>query len=155
MGKICAFFGHRLICGDLSEALENAIRAAIADGATEFWVGGYGNFDSMAAGCVRRLKKEYSRISLYLIYAYLPTKEDPMINSYDGTIYPEGLELVPKRFAVSKRNQWIVRDCDMVIAYVDKTYGGAYAACQFAKKKGRVVVDLAEKCNETSVLDEK
>ena len=144
MGKTCAFFGHREVWSDISELLEQEVRTAIADGATTFWVGGYGAFDSNAAGCVRRLKKEYPYISLHLILAYLPTKKDPLEDMYDSTIYPEGLELVPKRFAISKRNQWIVSNCDMVIAYVHNTYGGAYAAYQLARKKGCGTVNIAE-----------
>ena len=104
----------------------NLLDTAITNGATTFWVGGYGAFDSYAAGCVRRLKKEYPQISLDLILAYLPIGKHALADAYDSTIYPEGLELVPQRFAISKRNRWIVDNCDMIIAYVRSTYGGAY-----------------------------
>lgn len=142
MGKICAFFGHRDVWADISEPLEQAIRIAVAEGVTDFWVGGYGSFDSYAAGRVRWLKKEFPEISLHLILAYLPTEKDPLADNYDSTIYPEGLELVPQRFAISKRNQWIVKHCDMVIAYVDHHYGGAYAAFAFAKRVGCITMNL-------------
>ena len=35
------------------------------------------------------------------------------------TIYPEGLEYTPRRFAISKRTQWMVQQSDYVIAYVE------------------------------------
>ncbi len=142
MGKVCAFFGHREIWRDISKPLQQAVRTAIAKGATVFWVGGYGAFDSYAAGCVRQLKKEYPQISLHLILAYLPTKKDPIADGYDSTIYPEGLELVPKQFAISRRNRWIVNHCDMVIGYIDHCYGGAYAACLLAKRMGKTLLNL-------------
>lgn len=144
MGKICAFFGHREVWSDISEPLEKAVRIAIAEGATDFWVGGYGTFDDIAAGSVRRLKKDFPEITLHLILAYLPAEKDPFSDTYDSTIYPEGLELAPKRFAISKRNQWIVNNCDMVIAYVRNTYGGAHTAVQSAKRKGRSIMNIAE-----------
>ena len=144
MSKVCAFFGHRDVWADISEPLEQAIRIAVAEGVTDFWVGGYGSFDSYAAGSVRRLKKDFPEISLHLILAYLPTEKDPLADNYDSSIYPEGLELVPQRFAISKRNQWIVNNCDMVIAYVRNTYGGAYTAVQSAKRKGRYIINIAE-----------
>lgn len=144
MGKVCAFFGHREIWSDIAEPLEQAVRTAIADGSTEFWVGGYGAFDVYATQCVRRIKKDFPGISLHLILAYLPTRKDPLADIYDSSIYPEGLELVPKRFAISKRNQWIVNNCDVVIAYVCNTYGGAYTALQLAKRKGRYIINIAE-----------
>ena len=143
MSKVCAFFGHRDVWRDISDPLEQAIRSAITEhGISTFWVGGYGSFDSAAVGCVRRLKKEYPYIRLHLILAYLPTKKDPLEDMYDSTIYPEGLELVPKRFAISKRNQWIVKNCDMVIGYVDHRYGGAYDSYRMAEKAGRTILNL-------------
>ena len=109
MDKVCAFFGHREIWDDISAPLEQAIRTAIMQyGVTSFWVGGCGQFDAYAAGSVRRLKKEFPHIRLYLILAYLPMKKDPYFCAYDSTIYPEGLEFVPKRFAISKRNRWML-----------------------------------------------
>ena len=61
---------------------------------------------------------------------------------YDGIIYPE-LEDKPKKFAIFYRNQWMVDRADCVIAYVVRTWGGAYATYQYAKKKGKEVFNLA------------
>lgn len=148
MDKVCAFFGHREIWRDISTAVERAIRSAITEhGMTVFWVGGYGAFDFLASHCVRRLKKDYPQIKLHLILAYIPTRKALLEDAYDRIIYPAGLELVPKRFAISQRNRWIIHHCDMVIAYVRNTYGGAYSALQQAKKKGCVILNLAESDN--------
>lgn len=142
MERVCAFFGHREIWKDISVPLEEAVRMAITDyGITNFWVGGYGQFDSCAAGCVRRLKREFPNVRLQLVLAYLPMGEDPLTSSYDSTIYPEGLELVPKRFAISKRNQWMANYCDIAIAYVNQAYGGAYQGYRTAKRK-KLVINL-------------
>ncbi len=142
MDKVCAFFGHREIWDDISAPLEQAIRTAIMQyGVTSFWVGGCGQFDACAAGSVRRLKKEFPHIRLYLILAYLPMKKDPYFCAYDSTIYPEGLEFVPKRFAISKRNRWMVENCDLVIACINRSHGGAYQAYKTAKGK-KVVLNL-------------
>lgn len=144
MNRICAFFGHREIWQDISGQLEQAIRTVITENnITTFWVGGYGQFDSRAEGIVRRLKKEFPHIALILILAYLPTDKNPSSDIYDDTIYPEGLELVPKRFAISKRNQWIANNCDMIIACVQRDYGGAYTACKYAEGKGKPIINIA------------
>lgn len=149
MRNICAFFGHREIWADISEPLEQAVRSSIADGVTEFWVGGYGAFDAQAAECVRRLKREYPAITLHLIVAYLPAKKDTFDDLYDSIVYPEGLEFGPQRFAITKRNRWIVENCDMVIAYVRSTYGGAYTALQLARRKERHIINIAEQPSKT------
>lgn len=147
MGKICAFFGHREILNDIIEPLRQAIQTAITEyGATSFWVGGYGQFDYCAESNIRRLKKEFPEISLQLIVAYLPTGDNIPENTYDSIVYPEGLELVPKRFAISRRNQWIIKNCDMVIAYINHSYGGAYSAYKAARRKGIRITNIGSLC---------
>ena len=62
---------------------------------------------------------------------------------YDVSIYPP-LENVPLRYAISRRNEWMVNEADLVIAYIKNTYGGAYKSFLYAKKKGKTVINLAE-----------
>ena len=139
---VCAFFGHRDVfrCDGLDEAIRRAIHEY---GADTFWVGGYGSFDRLAAGCVQRLKREYPHIRLLLIRAYLPRPGETLAKCYDSSIYPEGLETVPQRFAITHRNRWMAQNCDMVIAYVGRSYGGASQAYQSAVKRGIPVINLA------------
>ena len=74
MSKVCAFFGHREIPAGLKKPLEEQIcKAIIEDSITSFWVGGYGQFDSLAAHTVHKLKQEFPEIELLLVLAYLPT----------------------------------------------------------------------------------
>ena len=56
----------------------------------------------------------------------------------DASIYPEGLEDVPKRFAVSRRNMWMARNCDMAITYIEHDWGGAYQAYRAIGKEKTV-----------------
>lgn len=116
---------------------------AVTDfGVSQFWVGGYGAFDSVASAAVMQLKKNFPHIKLYLILAYMPKEGAAVPNFYDGTVYPEGLELVPRRFAISRRNQWMVNNCDLVIGYVDAGFGGAYAACRMAARKEKLLFNI-------------
>lgn len=135
MGKICTFFGHSKVNGDISEKLTEAIRTVIEKhGVTTFWCGGYGEFDAMAARTAYKLKSEYPYIKVILIRAYMPRKNDFIPEYYDETLYPDGLEIVPYRFAISHRNRWMVKNSDVVIFYITHQYGGAYAAYQYANK---------------------
>lgn len=143
MGSVCAFFGHRDVacCNGLDEAIRRAI---LKYGVDTFWVGGYGSFDRLAAGCVQRLKREYPRIRLLLIRAYLPRPGETLAKCYDSSIYPEGLETAPQRFAISHRNHWMADHCDMAITYVMHSYGGAYQAYRAAVKREVPVINLAD-----------
>lgn len=143
MHKTCVFFGHREIPAGLECLLEEQIRKAIIDfGVTTFWVGGYGRFDSLAAHTVHKLKQEFPEIELLLVLAYLPTEGQKVPTIYDDSIYPEGLELVPKRFAISRRNAWMAKNCDMAICYVKNSFGGAYEATKAAA--GKNIINLSE-----------
>lgn len=74
----------------------------------------------------------------------LRKKEDfPATDDLD-TIFPEGLELVPRRFAITHRNRWMVDQADYVVAYVDHNYGGAAQTLKYAKGKGtKQILNLA------------
>ena len=62
---------------------------------------------------------------------------------FDLIIYPE-LEAVPRKYAIFYRNKWIVEKADLIIAFVKKKYGGAFAMYQYAEKLGKDIYNLAE-----------
>ena len=63
-----------------------------------------------------------------------------LTDGYDETVYPP-LESVPKRYAISRRNEWMVRESDIVIAYVIRGFGGAAKTLEYAqRKKKRIVI---------------
>ena len=145
MSRICVFFGHRDCPADLSEQLDNVIRRAVTEENIDtFWCGGMGDFDHQAAEAVRRMKKEFPHLRLELALAYLPPAPDERHQRYDATFFPDGLETVPKRYAISRRNAWLARHCDLVICYTAFSWGGAYQAVQQAQRKHKTIWNLAE-----------
>ena len=141
---ICTFFGHR----DAPSSVEPKIREIIellivAKDVTCFYVGNNGNFDSIVHRQLRQLGEKYPHIRYYVVLAYMPTVKDEFdITNYSETIYPEGLESVPPRFAISKRNQWMVEKADIVVTYVKYSTGGAAQAKKLAERKGKTIVDI-------------
>ena len=105
----------------------------------KFYLGGYGDFDLFAAKVLHELKPEYPELESILILPYLDRPVESSL--YDGTIYPP-LENVPKRYAISHRNRWMVDQADMVIACVDHDWGGAAKTLEYAVKKGRRIINL-------------
>ena len=140
MGKVCAFFGHRELCQDIHHPLESAIISALQQGYDVFWCGGHGAFDLCAAGTLYRLKKTYPHIQVVLVLAYLP--KHPPLHIYDHSIFPEGIEIGPPRFAISRRNQWIISNCDGAICYVNHSYGGAYTAYRKLLRANKLLTNL-------------
>jgi len=61
----------------------------------------------------------------------------------DTSIYPH-IENVPPKFAISKRNEWMMISADLIIAYVNRSYGGAYKSLQVAKRRKKKIINI---CN--------
>lgn len=139
---ICTFFGHRE-CYSLDEkSVERAIAELIENGVDTFYVGHQGNFDSMVFECLKRLKEVYQNISFSVVLAYLPAHKTKY-DLYQGySIYPEGLEIGPPRFAIERRNKWMIAEADFCLCYVDHTWGGAYKFAIQAKKKGLTIINM-------------
>lgn len=142
----CTFFGHRIINKDIKDLLTRQIDILIAEhGVNVFYVGNNGQFDHLVAAVLRELKSRNPQISYSIVLAYLPEREKEYNQlSYTETIYPEGLEYTPPRFAISKRNQWMVQQSDYVIAYVEHSIGGAAQFTEYARKKHKTVINLAD-----------
>ena len=110
----------------------------IQEGASDFYLGGYGAFDRLAAGVVWKMKERYPQIRSTLVMPYLDWTPD--ISQYDVTIYPP-LELVPRRFAISRRNRWLMDRADIVVAYVTHDWGGAAATLAYARRKKKRIIE--------------
>ena len=136
---VCTFFGHRTAPDSIRPILHNTLTHLIEKGVDTFYVGNQGNFDAMARRLLSDLSEEYP-ITFTVVLAYLPKEktDDP-----ERTIYPEGLENVPPRFAVSYRNKWMLERADVVITYVSRSFGGAAKYKDLAGKRGKNVIEVS------------
>ena len=137
--KTCFMVGHRDFNENIYPALEATVEKCIREnGIREFVVGHYGRFDGMAAQVIRAAKARHPEIRLILLLPYLT--EHPLPEGFDGSIYPEGLETVPKRYAILRANCKIIEQSDCVIAYVRHTFGGAFQCVEYARRKKKPVL---------------
>ena len=136
---IVTFCGHRLVEEEplVRRWLEATVTELIQKEADEFYLGGYGGFDRMALSVVNHAKEEHPCLRSVLVLPYLDRKT--AAEEYDHTIYPP-LENVPKRFAILKRNRWMVDKADVIVAYVIHEWGGAAATLRYAESRGKPVV---------------
>ena len=93
----------------------------------------------MVRAALTAMKAEHPHIRSAVVLAYLPRA--PL--AYD-TVYPEGLENVPPRFAIDARNRWMLARADVVVTYVCRPYGGAATYKRVAERRGQRVIELAE-----------
>lgn len=141
---ICAFFGHKNTPESVRLSLEAAIRRIIEHYPdTTFYVGHNGNFDRMVLSILKKLLIEVPNLSYAVILAYFPTGK--LAECYNGlpTIYPEGIENTPLKYAISYRNDWIAKQADMIVCYITHSYGGAAQFVKKAENKGKIVYNVA------------
>lgn len=143
---IVTFCGHRDFV-ETAEA-ENQLTMFLEKYAREnvrlvCYNGGYGNFDYFAAKCVYKLQGRYSNIRNCLVLPYI---DQPFLdriaiftNRFDETIYPP-LESVPRKYAIIRRNEWMIDSADIIIAYVKYSWGGAARTLEYAKRKKKTVI---------------
>lgn len=106
-----------------------------------FYVGNHGKFDRIALGTLRSLKKKYPHIRYAMVLAYLPKKERW---EETPTLYLEEMAKIPRRYAIARRNEWMVEMSGYVIAYVKCNVGGAARYKTLAEKKGKTVLNLVQ-----------
>lgn len=145
---IVTFCGHRDFV-ETAEA-ENQLTMFLEKYAREnvrlvCYNGGYGNFDYFAAKCVQRLQERYSNIRNCLILPYIDQtfldRIEIFKNHFDETIYPP-LETVPRKYAIIRRNEWMIDSTDIIIAYVKYSWGGAARTLEYAKRKKKTVIQI-------------
>ena len=113
-----------------------------------FYCGGYGEFHSLSASCVESIRKNYANehcekifVTPYITEAY-QEKNALMKAYYDDILYPP-LETVPYKLAIIRRNEWMIKKADLIIAYVCYSWGGAAMSLEYAQKKKKPIINLA------------
>ena len=148
---IITFIGHSSICNhaDLAEKIKASIlENMIPNEHIRFYCGGYGEFDQLCAYVCRSIKELRKNCEVVYVTPYITDSHQNKIkyfnglNLYDSTLYP-GLENVPYRFAIVKRNEWMITEADLIITYIKKQYGRAYKSFLFAQKKNKQIINIA------------
>lgn len=142
----CTFFGSK----DTSTNIESKLYSIIVDLITNkkvytYYVGNNGNFDSIVANTLKKLKSKYPCINYYIILAYPPYKKVQLYNQdFSNTIFPEDLTNTPPRYAIVNRNKWMIEKSDYVITYVNNPFGNTIKFKSLSLQKGKIVIDLTD-----------
>lgn len=144
MDMVCCFFGHRDVPGGLTEHMLPVLSRLIDEGVDSFLVGNQGGFDSIVLHTLRLMKEKHPHITYNVVLAYMPgVKEKWLAYEPMETLYPEGLESVHPRYAISWRNKWMIQESDVVVTYITHSWGGAAQFAELAQKKKKRVINIA------------
>lgn len=110
-------------------------------GVTRFFVGTQGGFDKLAHRVLCEIEKSYP-IQIFVVLAYLnqPSYE----KDYDPqkTIFPDILTKTPPRFAIKRRNIYMIKQADFLIAYLNDPFSNTFYLIEEAAKKGKYIINL-------------
>ncbi len=142
-----SFIGHskinntRHIEKRLQEILKNLIQTKEF---VEFYIGRNGDFDILVASEIKRVQKSlgHQNSSLILVLPYKMKDGEYYEKYYDEIYYPID-SATHFKSAITKRNQWMIDNSDLLIAFVETDFGGAYTTLKYAQKKGKRIVNVA------------
>lgn len=138
----CTFFGHRDCPTSIKPKLLTVlIDLIVSQDIDMFYVGSQGQFDSIVRSVLQQLKTEYPQINYAVVLAYMPGKQTEH-DDYSDTMLPEGIEAVHPRYAISWRNNWMLRQSDYVVTYITHSWGGAAQFAKKAEKQRKTVINL-------------
>ena len=141
-----SFFGHRTLYSirDLEKKLEDIVDTLIRNHQfVEFYVGRNGDFDISVASVIKRVQHRVGEetCALILTLPYVVKDIEYYEKYYGEVIVPvEGKQHF--KAAITKRNEWMIENSDLVITYVQENSGGAYKAMKYAQSKGVKVLNI-------------
>lgn len=155
----CSFFGHHDYGNDsehcIAETIEKLIFSANAD---VFYVGNKGSFDHAVHRALRELKQKYPYIKVYIVLDCVAPFTDDKLNQDEREyleeladfefLVPDGIENVPKRFAMRHRNEQMIRECDVAVVYCLYSGSGTQRYIEKLNKAGKTIVNVAELTSE-------
>ncbi len=77
-----------------------------------------------------------------MVLAYLDDKKKYYNQSF--TIFPEILDKTPKKYAIIKRNKFMIDKSQFLICYVNNSFTNAYDFLEYAERKGLKIINLGE-----------
>ena len=100
-----------------------------------FYAGRQGQFDAY----LHSELKEYPQINYAVVLAYMLGKKTEY-DDYSATMLPEGIESVHPHYAISWRNNWMLKHADYVVTYITHSWGGAAQCAGKAIRNNKRVI---------------
>ena len=121
----CTFFGHASFIKSIEEELKLKITSLINQGVSQFYVGNNGLFDLTVQTILAELSRKRTDFNYSVVLSRL--NEASLTKDQSKTLFPYGLEKSLPRFAISKRNEWLIDNSDLVVCFVTHNYSNSYA----------------------------
>ena len=141
-----AFAGHQKIKRQplVITQIESALKELLYDKeCVELFFGRNSDFEFLAALAAKLVKTSLknNRIQLVLVQPYYNEDDFLFERLFDEIRYP--IKEKDENVAIIKRNQWMVDNADLLVAYVEKASGDdSLFTLQYAEEKGVQIINL-------------
>ncbi len=125
----------------IRKQLYSVLEKLICEGADIFLLGGNGEFDRMCAIAVKFFKQSYPKITSVLVTPY-PCRDFDR-DLYDKNDHPD-LYRINRKYSITRRNEYMVREADTVVAFVRHAVGEETKMLTYAKSKDKPVIMLSD-----------
>ncbi len=139
---VCTFFGHRDAQPCIREKLKEEIYKLVEIGVDSFLIGNNGNFDFIVQNLLSEICKETPFIDYKIVLSKL--NEQVLSKNQEKTVFPLGFETFSPRFAISKRNEWLIKNSSFAIVYAKNKFSNSHKLLLKSLKSGLTVINIAD-----------
>lgn len=138
------FIGHRnaRIPPEWEARLAAELRAVIRQDTFQFYVGTEGSFDRAIHRILEDLARQNDHVYFTVVLSSAANRKH--LPPHADTLIPAGIESVPPRQRIIKRDEWMIRRSQIVIACVENTMSNAHSFMEYARKHGKIVMNIPE-----------
>ena len=140
----CSFFGHREEdYFPYGRKIETIIIGLIEDcGLAQFHSGYRGEFERFCAYIVSSLKEKYPFIRNTMVLSYPRQINLSLLPLFDDSVYLLKDTKIPPRYDIPQTTQNLVDLSNYIISGVNHDSGGAFTACNYAKKHSKLIISI-------------
>ena len=137
---MCTFLGHHDVQSNIREALKKVIIELIQNGVNEFVVGNNGKFDFYAQEILFELQNRGEKINISIALSHID--EESLTNNQGFTVFPDVLEKCLPRFAISKRNDWMIKKSQIAVVYLAQNFSNTSKWVEKAKRRKLKIINI-------------
>ena len=140
--KSCCFIGHKICPAEIKSVLIQTIEMLITKhNVHTFYVGTQGGFDKMVYEVLCECEKRYG-IQPIVVLAYLNRKAEMIYYDMQKSIFPDELTKVPIRFAIRRRNTFMIDRSEYVVTYLNTPFTNTFGNVEEAVRKKKQIINL-------------
>lgn len=138
----CTFIGHSNCDPEIKTELYRTVEKLIREhNVTTFYVGTHGKFDYYAYQVLRELEKIHN-IEVLIVLSHLISVPDYCKGA--KTIFPDSVAKSPYKYAIIKRNEYMIEKSQFMICCIDHTFSNTYNFVKKAIRKKLHIINLGK-----------